>query len=230
MQTHRHEHWPARMPAHTHACTCTRMHTNTHSVCPAGRSWIEPPKEKRGREADQCHIHTWSGHSKGVNAIRCARAASQNCTGRMPATCYQMPGSSSLPAEALGLLSGGAPCRRVTFVSYTTSNTCMSCGTPLHTVCCSPAACQSLLVSDLCGARSPAALPPLSPLSPTLHTCIAIYLPACLPACRSFFPQTGHLLLSAGLDGQVSDAAAGGGPQLGNRLPLLSRVVLLTSI
>lgn len=41
-----------------------------------GRSWIEPPKDlKSRREAEQCflpkrHIHTWSGHSKGVNAIR----------------------------------------------------------------------------------------------------------------------------------------------------------------
>jgi pre-mRNA-processing factor 17 len=36
------------------------------------------PKDKSRAEAEQCflpkrHIHTWSGHSKGVNAIRCAR-------------------------------------------------------------------------------------------------------------------------------------------------------------
>ena len=42
---------------------------------PAGRSWMVPGKERR-REAEACflpkrHIHTWSGHSKGVNAIRC---------------------------------------------------------------------------------------------------------------------------------------------------------------
>ncbi|GAB4821604.1 hypothetical protein N2152v2_008650 [Parachlorella kessleri] len=39
-----------------------------------GRSWIEPPKDRR-KESDQCfvpkrHIHTWSGHTKGVNGIR----------------------------------------------------------------------------------------------------------------------------------------------------------------
>ncbi|KAK9851127.1 hypothetical protein WJX84_004948 [Apatococcus fuscideae] len=40
----------------------------------AGRSWIEPPRDKH-KENDYAflpkrHIHTWSGHSKGVNAIR----------------------------------------------------------------------------------------------------------------------------------------------------------------
>ena len=40
----------------------------------AGRSWIEPPKDKH-KENDYAFlpkrcIHTWSGHSKGVNAIR----------------------------------------------------------------------------------------------------------------------------------------------------------------
>ncbi|PRW45460.1 pre-mRNA-processing factor 17-like isoform X1 [Chlorella sorokiniana] len=40
-----------------------------------GRSWLECPKERSKREADACflpkrHIHTWSGHTKGVNAIR----------------------------------------------------------------------------------------------------------------------------------------------------------------
>lgn len=39
-----------------------------------GRSWIDPPKDKR-KESEQCFvpkrlIHTWSGHSKGVNAIK----------------------------------------------------------------------------------------------------------------------------------------------------------------
>lgn len=46
-----------------------------HQPPAAGRSWIEPPKEGRRPEAEQCflpkrHIHTWSGHTKGVNAIR----------------------------------------------------------------------------------------------------------------------------------------------------------------
>ena len=46
-----------------------------HEVDPiTKRSWIEPPKEKR-KENEYCflpkkHIHTWSGHTKGVNAIR----------------------------------------------------------------------------------------------------------------------------------------------------------------
>jgi len=40
----------------------------------AGRSWLEPPSDKH-REAEKCflpkrHIHTWTGHTKGVNAIR----------------------------------------------------------------------------------------------------------------------------------------------------------------
>ncbi|EFN53026.1 hypothetical protein CHLNCDRAFT_32300 [Chlorella variabilis] len=41
-----------------------------------GRSWIEAPKDAgKRKDAEQCflpkrHIHTWSGHSKGVNAIR----------------------------------------------------------------------------------------------------------------------------------------------------------------
>jgi len=40
----------------------------------AGRSWLEPPKHLKKRN-NQCYVpkrlvHTWSGHSKGVNAIR----------------------------------------------------------------------------------------------------------------------------------------------------------------
>eukprot|EP00775_Hariotina_reticulata_P008921 gene8921-9098_t len=39
-----------------------------------GRSWLAPPRDKR-KESDNCFlpkrwIHTWSGHTKGVNAIR----------------------------------------------------------------------------------------------------------------------------------------------------------------
>ena len=39
-----------------------------------GRSWMDPPKEQRS-EVEQAFlpkrwIHTWSGHTKGVNAIR----------------------------------------------------------------------------------------------------------------------------------------------------------------
>lgn len=39
-----------------------------------GRSWMAPPRDKHN-EADNCYlpkrwIHTWSGHNKGVNAIR----------------------------------------------------------------------------------------------------------------------------------------------------------------
>lgn len=41
---------------------------------PRRRSWIEGPKDKR-KESDYCYlpkrwVHTWSGHTKGVNAIR----------------------------------------------------------------------------------------------------------------------------------------------------------------
>jgi hypothetical protein len=39
-----------------------------------GRSWMDPPKEKK-KENEYCYlpkkwVHTWSGHTKGVNAIR----------------------------------------------------------------------------------------------------------------------------------------------------------------
>ncbi|BDA47701.1 Pre-mRNA-processing factor 17 [Coccomyxa sp. Obi] len=39
-----------------------------------GRSWVDPPKDKK-KENEYCYlpkkwIHTWSGHTKGVNAIR----------------------------------------------------------------------------------------------------------------------------------------------------------------
>lgn len=42
----------------------------------AGRSWLEPPRDLRD-ESEQSflpkkHLHTWAGHTKGVNAIRCA--------------------------------------------------------------------------------------------------------------------------------------------------------------
>lgn len=47
------------------------------SLLPAalqGRSWLVPPRDKK-KESDACFlpkrwIHTWSGHTKGVNAIR----------------------------------------------------------------------------------------------------------------------------------------------------------------
>jgi WD40 repeat protein len=40
-----------------------------------GRSWMAPPKDKRKELNEKCFlpkrwIHTWSGHTKGVNAIR----------------------------------------------------------------------------------------------------------------------------------------------------------------
>lgn len=40
----------------------------------AGRSWLEAPKDLKA-ENEHCFlpkrwIHTWSGHTKGVNAIR----------------------------------------------------------------------------------------------------------------------------------------------------------------
>ena len=76
----------AQPPCLTPAGTLTRsLHLSAlpsrHSTprgAGAGRSWMAAPKDKSRAEAEQCflpkrHIHTWSGHSKGVNAIRCAR-------------------------------------------------------------------------------------------------------------------------------------------------------------
>ena len=39
-----------------------------------GRTWLDPPKNKK-KENEYCYlpkkwVHTWSGHTKGVNAIR----------------------------------------------------------------------------------------------------------------------------------------------------------------
>jgi hypothetical protein len=58
----------AKMPEKTH------FH-GKHEVDPnTGRSWMAPPKDKK-KENDYCYlpkkwIHTWAGHTKGVNAIR----------------------------------------------------------------------------------------------------------------------------------------------------------------
>ncbi len=63
-----------------------------HEIDPiTKRSWIEPPKEKR-KENEYCylpkkHIHTWSGHTKGVNAIRQATSASVPMRTEIPALC-----------------------------------------------------------------------------------------------------------------------------------------------
>ena len=40
-----------------------------------GRSWLEPPKDLAKAATEYCYlpkkwVHTWSGHTKGVNAIR----------------------------------------------------------------------------------------------------------------------------------------------------------------
>lgn len=45
-----------------------------------GRSWLEPPKDLAKAATEYCYlpkkwVHTWSGHTKGVNAIRRARPA-----------------------------------------------------------------------------------------------------------------------------------------------------------
>lgn len=39
-----------------------------------GRTWLDAPRDKK-KENDYCYlpkkwVHTWSGHTKGVNAIR----------------------------------------------------------------------------------------------------------------------------------------------------------------
>lgn len=51
------------------------MFHGKHEVDPhTGRSWMDPPKDKK-KENEYCYlpkkwIFTWSGHTKGVNAIR----------------------------------------------------------------------------------------------------------------------------------------------------------------
>ncbi len=51
------------------------MFHGKHEVDPlTKRSWMEPPKDKK-KENEYCYlpkkwVHTWSGHTKGVNAIR----------------------------------------------------------------------------------------------------------------------------------------------------------------
>lgn len=48
----------------------------------AGRSWLEAPRDLRDDSATSFlpkkHLHTWSGHTKGVNAIRCWRLFSED--------------------------------------------------------------------------------------------------------------------------------------------------------
>ena len=72
MQAKKHKPAAARVPEKTN------FH-GKHEVDPiTKRSWIEPPKGEKRKENEYCylpkkHIHTWSGHTKGVNAIRQAR-------------------------------------------------------------------------------------------------------------------------------------------------------------
>ena len=51
----------------------TRFHGKAEKDA-MGRSWMDAPKDKK-KESDNCFlpkrwIHTWAGHTKGVNAIR----------------------------------------------------------------------------------------------------------------------------------------------------------------
>ena len=67
---------PPQRPQSRNLTSCTPLLL----LLPAGRSWLEAPRDATQRQVDQCflpkrHVHTWSGHSKGVNAIRCAAAA-----------------------------------------------------------------------------------------------------------------------------------------------------------
>ena len=69
LQAKKHKPAAARVPEKTN------FH-GKHEVDPiTKRSWIEPPKGEKRKENEYCylpkkHIHTWSGHTKGVNAIR----------------------------------------------------------------------------------------------------------------------------------------------------------------
>ena len=68
---------PPTMPLSSKLTFCTLPLPLLLLLLPAGRSWLEAPRDATQRQVDQCflpkrHVHTWSGHSKGVNAIRCA--------------------------------------------------------------------------------------------------------------------------------------------------------------
>jgi pre-mRNA-processing factor 17 len=57
------------------AMTETSIFHGTKMTDYQGRSWLHPPAEARGDEEHECFIpkqwvHTWSGHTKGVSAIR----------------------------------------------------------------------------------------------------------------------------------------------------------------
>lgn len=77
-----------------------------------GRSWLEVPKDKSRRDAELCflpkrHVHTWSGHTKGVNAIRF-----------FPTTGHLLLSAGLEGAIKIWDVSGDQKCRR-TYMGHT---------------------------------------------------------------------------------------------------------------
>ena len=53
----------------------SHFHGKAETDPATGRSWMAPPKDLKKADNEYCYlpkkwIHTWAGHSKGVNAIR----------------------------------------------------------------------------------------------------------------------------------------------------------------
>ena len=127
-----------------------------------GRSWIEPPKEQRP-EVEQAFlpkrwIHTWSGHTKGVNAIRYTISVLSRHKYTGGANCHTTHSCWPMPA-------GDYSIRR-------------------HGSVREPCEFHDALVLQIVPSFKKQALRYLSMI------------------CR-FFPKTGHLLLSGGLDGKI---------------------------
>ena len=63
-----------RQPAAAKILEKSHFHGKEERNPVTGRSWMDPPKDKK-KENEYCYlpkkwVHTWSGHTKGVNAIR----------------------------------------------------------------------------------------------------------------------------------------------------------------
>lgn len=81
----------------------------------AGRSWLEAPKDLKA-ENEHCFlpkrwVHTWSGHTKGVNAIRCSPCASVLRFSWSPLSReVAAPELTTLPATVCSVILVGQPC------------------------------------------------------------------------------------------------------------------------